>query len=330
MTGARMPAEWAAHERTLMAWPARTALWGGVLARAKEEYAGVANAIAAFEPVTMVVPPGAAAEARGMLSAAVELVELPLDDSWIRDSGPVFRLGEDRERSAVHFRFNGWGERFTPYDRDQAAGGALARRYAADVVEADIVLEGGSIAVDGEGLLLTTEQCLLRGRRNPGRSRDEIEARLVALLGVTQVVWLGDGLVEDRDTDGHVDLVAAFIAPGEVLLCMPADGPDADAMAENGERLRAAGLTVRPFELLTHVEAAGDRAVASYLNFYLCNGALILPLFGAEEDHPAMEAIAAAYPDREIVGVPAATIAYGGGGPHCITQQVPAVRAPAS
>lgn len=327
---ARMPAEWAPHERTLMAWPARASLWGAALGRAKEEYAGVANAIAAFEPVTMVVPPGASEEARGMLGAAVELVELPLDDSWLRDSGPVFRLDGAGTRSAVHFRFNGWGERFTPYDADEAAGGTLARRYAEEVVAADIVLEGGSIAVDGEGVLLTTEQCLLRGRRNPGRTREEIDERLRRLLGVTDVVWLGDGLVEDRDTDGHVDLIAAFTRPGEVLLCVPPDGPDAEPMAANAERLRAAGLNVRPFELLTHVDVAGERAVASYLNFYLCNGALILPLFGADTDHAAMEQIAAAYPGREIVGVPAATIAYGGGGPHCITQQVPAVRAPAS
>lgn len=327
---ARMPAEWAPHERTLMAWPARDALWGAALSRAKREFAGVANAIAAFEPVTMAVPPGAAAEARGALSAAVELVELPLDDSWLRDSGPIFRLDAHGTRSAVHFRFNGWGERFTPYDRDEAAGGVLARRYADEVVEADIVLEGGSIAVDGEGVLLTTEQCLLRGRRNPGRTREELQERLTALLGVERVVWLGDGLTEDRDTDGHVDLVAAFTRPGEVLLCTPPDGPDAEPMAENAERLRAAGLAVRPFELLTHVEVCGERAIASYLNFYLCNGAVILPLFGADADHEAMERIAAAYPGREVVGVPAAAIAFGGGGPHCITQQVPAVRAPAS
>lgn len=322
---ARMPAEWAPHERTLMAWPARAALWGRALGRAKEEYAGVANAIAAFEPVTMVVPPGAREEARGALSAAVELIELPLDDSWLRDSGPIFRLDAAGRRSAVHFRFNGWGERFTPHEADEAAGGALARRYAADVVTADIVLEGGSIAVDGEGALLTTEQCLLRGRRNPGRSREEIEQRLRGLLGVTEVVWLGDGLAEDRDTDGHVDLVAAFTRPGEVLLYLPPDGPDAEPMAENAARLRAAGLAVRAFEPLTHVEVCGERAVASYLNFYLCNGALILPLFGTDTDHAAMEQVAAAYPGREIVGVPAASIAYGGGGPHCITQQVPAV-----
>jgi agmatine deiminase len=149
------------------------------------------------------------------------------------------------------------------------------------------------------------------------------------LLGVTQVVWLGDGLIEDRDTDGHVDLIAAFTSPGEVLLCTPADGPDAEPMAENERRLREAGLAVTRFEPLTHVEVAGERAVASYLNFYLCNGALILPLFGGETDDGATEAITAAYPDRAIVGVPAATIAYGGGGPHCITQQVPAVRSPA-
>lgn len=322
-----MPAEWAPHERTLMAWPCRRELWGAEIARAKEQYAEVANAVAAFEPVTMVcADEAAAAEARPALAAPVEILVLGLDDSWLRDSGPIFTLDPGTgERVGVHFRFNAWGGKFAPWDRDEAAGGELARRHGDRVVEADMVLEGGAIAVDGAGLLLTTEECLLHPSRNPSLSREEIEERLRAHLGAERIIWLGKGLAGDRDTDGHVDLVAAFTAPGRVLLqSAPAGTEDHERCAENRERAQAAGLDVVDFPLLPHAEVAGERIVAAYLNFYVCNRAVIVPLAGARSDDEALERIGMAYPGREVVGVPATTIAYGGGGPHCITQQVPA------
>jgi predicted amidohydrolase len=215
-----MPPEWAPHERTLMAWPARRSLWGKAFDRAKADYAETANTIAEFEPVTMVVQPGAADEARRALTETIDVVELPIDDSWLRDSGPIFLLGRDGSRAASVFEFNAWGERFDPYDADAEVARKLCEQLAVPAYDAGMVLEGGSVIVDGAGTALTTEQCLLNPNRNPDLGKDEIEARLRDFLGVDRIVWLGQGLVEDRDTDGHIDLIAAFTGPGKVLLQM--------------------------------------------------------------------------------------------------------------
>jgi agmatine deiminase len=308
-----------------MAWPTRREIWGEHLARAKSDYAATANAVAAFEPLTMVCATDEeAAEARAALTGEVEIVELPIDDSWLRDSGPIFVLDENGRRAGVHFRFNSWGEKFAPWDADAAVGGLLIDRLGDRHYDAPFVLEGGSVAVDGEGTLLTTEECLLNANRNPQLSRDEIEQGLRDYLGVDTVVWLGQGLVEDRDTDGHVDLVAAFTRPGEVLLQYVAPGePSHERMADNRTRLQAAGLDVVDFPILPSAEIAGEQVATSHLNFYLCNGAVVVPVAGVASDGEALERIGAAYPDREVVGVPGGVIAFGGG-PHCITQQVPA------
>jgi agmatine deiminase len=330
--GLSMPPEWARHERTLMAWPCRRELWEGQLAAAKAESAGVANAVGAFEPVTMVAgTPADAAEARAACSAAVEILELPIDDSWLRDSGPIFVVDDHdapTTRTGVHFGFNAWGDKFEGYADDQAIGGLLARHVGAGVVEAPLVLEGGSIAVDGTGVLLTTEQCLLHPNRNPGLGRGQIEQHLKDYLGVTRVVWLGQGLLEDKDTDGHVDLIAAFTKPGTVLLQRAAaDNPNHDAMAANREIAVAAGLEVIDFDPLAYAEVGGETVVASYLNFYVGDRFVIVPTAGQPElDAEALARIADAYePTKEVVGVPGTVHAFGGGGPHCITQQVPAL-----
>lgn len=320
-----MPPEWAPHERTLMGWPCRRELWGGELAAAKVQYAGVANAVAAFEPVTMVVASAEdALAARATLSEAVDVVQLAMDDSWLRDSGPIFTLTPDGERAAVQFGFNAWGEKFHPFDADATLATRLCEHLGEPVSTSPLVLEGGSIGVDGAGRLVTTEQCLLHPTRNPDLSRDEIEAELRARLGVEEVVWLGLGLLEDRDTDGHVDLIAAFTAPGELLLqSAPERDPNADAMAENQARAESAGLTVTSFPLLPRVVVADEEVVASYLNFYVGSDFVVVPTAGVPEDAEALERIAVAYPAQQIVGVRGDVLAYGGGGPHCITQQVP-------
>jgi agmatine deiminase len=328
----RTPAEWERHERTIMGWPCRAELWGETLEQACRDYAAVANAVAAFEPVTMIANPGAqAAAARAACSDAVEVVELELDDSWLRDCGPIYTIADDGSRVAVHFRFNAWGEKFPPWDRDAVLGARVAELLGDPVTEVDLVLEGGSILTDGQGTLLTTEQCLLNPNRNPEMSRADIEAALGSHLGVERFVWLGDGLLEDRDTDGHVDLIAAFTAPGHVLLqSVGHRNPNHDACVENARRLRAAGIGVSEMPLLPYGEVAGETVAASYMNFYICNGAVIVPVAGldADMDEEALAVIAAAYPGREVVEVPGLVIAYGGGGPHCITQQVPAVPGP--
>jgi agmatine deiminase len=321
----RTPAEWEPHERTLMGWPCRVELWGETMEQARADYAAVANAVAAFEPVTMIANPGAdAVDARAALSANVEIVELALDDSWLRDCGPIYVYGDAGDRVAVHFAFNAWGEKFPPWDHDAVVGRLIAERLGDRVVESPLVLEGGSILTDGQGTLLTTQQCLLNPNRNPSLSREQIESELQLRLGVQQFVWLGMGLLEDRDTDGHVDLIAAFTRPGHVLLQMvgPAN-PNFEHCVENRARLEAAGLEVTEMPLLPYAEVAGEPIAASYLNFYICNRALIVPVAGADTDQQALDIIAAAYPEREVVPVPGLVLAYGGGGPHCITQQVP-------
>jgi agmatine deiminase len=322
----RMPAEWTRHERTLMAWPCRDELWGRTLEAAREDYAAVANAIAAFEPVTMVARPADVADARARLDGGVDVLAQPLDDSWLRDSGPVFVTDGDGGRAGIHFQFNAWGERFRPYDKDAELGARLVEWLGDPVVEAPLVLEGGSIAVDGAGVLMTTEQCLLNPNRNPDLAREEIEALLREHLGVQRVVWLGRGLLEDRDTDGHVDLVAAFTAPGKVLLQMVDEAnPNYVACMDNVRRLEAAGLEVETMNWLPYDQVAGQVVAVPYMNFYVCNGALILPVAGQpEDDERAIAKVRGCYPGREVVPVPGRVLAFGGGGPHCITQQVPA------
>jgi len=324
----RMPAEWAPHERTIMCWPARAEAWGGRFAQAEADYATVANAIAAFEPVLMTVDPRQAAEARRLCGAGVDVVELPLDDSWARDSGPIFVRDEDGGRAGVQFGFNGWGEKYVPYDDDaQFATRVLAQLGVARRDAAHFVLEGGSISVDGAGTLVTTEQCLFEEHRNPRLSREQIEAELREQLGAERVVWLGLGLVEDVDTDGHVDNICAFIAPGRVLLQTVAeeDSPNWSYTRENAERLQAAGLEVVELPLLPYVDHDGPPTVVPYTNFYICNGALIVPVAGQETDDEALSLLGGLYPGREVVPIDGTTIALGGGGIHCITQQVPAI-----
>jgi agmatine deiminase len=308
-----------------MGWPCRLELWGDTIERARAEYAAVANAIAAFEPVTMIANAGADAQmARATCSGGVEIVELPLDDSWLRDCGPIYVYREDGSRLATHFRFNAWGEKFSPWDRDAAVAQLIAARLGDDVRQAPIVLEGGSILADGAGTLLCTEQCLLHPNRNPLLSREQIERSLGEYLGVERIVWLGRGLVEDRDTDGHVDMIAAFTGPGRVLLQAVEPGNlNQENCEENRERLRVAGIEVTDLPFLPYVEVAGETVAVSYLNLYICNGAVIVPVCGADTDAEALSIVGDALAGRDVVGVPGSTLAYGGGGPHCITQQVP-------
>ncbi|WP_432180300.1 agmatine deiminase family protein [Streptomyces sp. NBC_00063] len=330
----RMPAEWTEHERCLMAWPTRPDLWGDVLETVKGEYAEVARAIAGFEPVTMVAPPGHGAEARERCGADVEVIELPMDDSWFRDSAPLFVLDADGRRAGVDFRFNAWGGKHHPYDADDRISALLLERLGVPADRSEMILEGGAITVDGEGTLITTEQCLLHPNRNPGLTRAEIEAELKARLGVTKVIWLPYGGLLDTETDGHVDGVCAFVAPGKVVVQLPDDPehPDYARMRANRAVLEAtpdaAGRTLEIVDLpqSAFVEVEGQPVEVGYLNFYVANGGVVVPVAGLPQDAQALEVIAEACPGRKVVGVNARVIAHGGGGVHCITQQVPAAR----
>jgi agmatine deiminase len=324
--GFAMPAEWESHEACYMEWPTltRKGMWGERFDRAMGDYAEVANAIGAFEPVVMVCDPDQRADARRMCGEAVEILPLPIDDSWMRDNGPIFvRDGEGRV-ALVHFGFNAWGEKFHPYDKDADVPRHIATHLGMRRYEAPFVLEGGSFFVDGEGTLITTEQCLLHPNRNPAMSREAIEEGLRDHLGVETIIWLGLGHSTDRDTDGHIDGIACYVAPATVALLAPDDptDPDRDPGRDNLERLRAArdargrGFEVIPFQTT-------PPGTVPYLNFYLANGGVIAPIAGRPEDGEALDQIAKLFPEREVVPVAGETLCFGGGGPHCITQQLP-------
>lgn len=320
-----------------MAWPTRVDLWGSVLADVKEEYAAVARAIAEFEPVTMVAPPGQGADARAHCGdeEAITVVELPLDDSWFRDSAPLFVLDGAGNRAGVDFRFNAWGRKHHPFDSDDRISGLLLDHLGIDRIASGMILEGGAVTVDGEGTLITTEQCLLHPNRNPGMSRDEIEAELKARLGVTKVVWLPYGGLLDTETDGHVDGVCAFAAPGTVVVSLPddPDHPDHARMRANRAVLEATtDARGRRLEIIdvpqtAFTDLADGTIEVSYLNYYIANGGVVVPVAGLPQDEAALAVIASAHPGRKVVGVRALAIAFGGGGVHCITQQIPAVPA---
>jgi agmatine deiminase len=327
--GFSMPAEWEPHAACLMEWPTATRgdLWADRFDEAKRDYAAVANAIAAFEPVIMVCDPEQADEARSQCGQGVDILPMPIDDSWMRDNGPIFVRDGSGDVALVHFGFNAWGEKFHPYDKDADVPRRLAdhlgvRRYAAP-----FVLEGGSFFVDGDGTLITTEQCLLNPNRNPTMSREQIEQGLRDYLGVETIVWLGLGHSTDRDTDGHIDGIAQYVAPATVVLLAPTDpnDPDHGRGRDNLDRLRRArDAKGRPFDVIPF--ETRSPGVVPYLNLYLANGGVIAPVAERPEDEEALTQIKALFPDREVVPVPGNCLTYGGGGPHCITQQIPTGR----
>jgi agmatine deiminase len=330
-TRLRMPAEWTSHERTLMSWPVNRAIWGGAFEQARDEYAATAQAIAHFEPVLMIVNPGDEGDAAQRCGPKVEVLSAPINDSWMRDCGPIIVRGEDGSRMGIHFRFNAYGGRFA-HDRDAPVGGLVLEHLKIPKRESALVLEGGSITVDGEGTLIATEQCLLNANRNPAWTRVAIEQELCAQFGVERVIWLRWGRAEDAHTDGHVDLVCMFVRPGAVVAQACEDPSDAnhDRMASNLATLRAAtDAHGRPIEIITLpllplVEIAGRPTMVSNANFYFVNGGLIVPVAGTAGENAVLDILRRACPDREVVGVPAGAIALGGGGVHCITQQIPA------
>lgn len=338
--GFRMPAEFEPHERCLIAWPTRTrTYWGEHYLLAQQTYAAVAHAVARFERVTVLARPGEGAEALSSCgSEGVDVVELPLDDSWIRDSGPNVVSRPDGARALADFAFNSWGERYVPYGDDARIGERLAGHLGLPRYASTMVLEGGSITVDGEGTLITTESCLLHPSRNPAMTKADIEHELEEYLGVDRVIWLKSGLgpEEDPDTDGHVDGVAAFIGPARVLLHMARDPrhPDRANLLENRRRLETTDALGRPLEVVeldlrsAPVRLGGKDLVETYINFYQANGGVVVPTAGNADDRPALERLGEIFAGRQVVGVPAPVIAYGGGGIHCITQQVPAGRQP--
>lgn len=320
-----------------MAWPCRLEPWGSAegLLRARVAYARVARAISGFEKVTMAVRPPDIDEARLAVGKGIEFVEVELDDSWARDTGPIFVTNGSDGVAGVYWRFNAWGNKYHPCDHDAAFAELVLDALDMRKFEGPMVLEGGSVAVDGEGTLITTEQCLLNPNRNPGLTRQQIEERLALYFGVTKVIWLGEGL-EDDETDGHVDNIACFAGPGRVMVykSMSAGDYNDRVMRDNVARLKSArDARGRNFEIIEVPEPArrerhdGRRLDMSYINFYYTNFGAVIPTFDDPNDEVFLQIMTRAFPERRFAQVPCLDIVQGGGGIHCITQQQPAGRA---
>ncbi len=326
----RMPAEFERHAATWMAWPTRRSIWGAQFAAVKEDYARLAVTIARFEPLRMVASPADAAEARRLCGPSVSVVELPIDDSWARDAGPVFLVDDQGRLAASAWRFTAWGHKYHPYDQDALLARRIAAHLDVPVVVSDLALEGGAILADGEGTLVTTETCLLNSNRNPGLSRAEVDAELKRVLGVRQVIWLpGDPL--EIETNGHIDGLMAFTTPGRALFEVNDDRSDRryEILKENRRALElATDARGRRIDIIPIAEAdrsteVGDRYCRSYVNFYIVNGAVIAPAYLRPSDDAVAEVLRGAFPGREVVMLPIGSIATGGGGFHCVTQQQP-------
>ncbi len=261
----------------------------------------------------------AVAAAQAAVGRAAEVFDVAFGDIWLRDTGPIFTSAE----TAVRFRFNGWGGKYD-LPGDDTVGAHVAGLMSAAVDQVDAVLEGGAIEYDGEGLIITTEQCVLNPNRNPGWTKAEAERVLKAALGARRVVWLGDGLLNDH-TDGHVDNLARFVAPGTVAIpeSWTADDPNAAVFTDAAERLRANGLAVVGIPSVGAYEMDGELVPASHMNWIVANGQVVVPLYGGPSDGKALAAIRKCFPRHVVTGLRANHILTGGGSFHCITQQVP-------
>jgi agmatine deiminase len=321
----RQPPEWAAHRWVWIGFPSDGALWQQDLGPAQAEVAAFAHAVwqeGKGEAVRLVAADAASAEAARAAAPFATILVQPFGDIWLRDTGPIPVRGPGG-LAAVSFRFNGWGGKYD-LPGDDTIGRRLGEGAGLHVRRADWILEGGAIDVDGTGLAATTEQCLMNPNRNPGLSREEVEARLRADLGLDRILWLGSGLMNDH-TDGHVDNLARFVATGRIAVPQPADrDPNEAVYRDAAARARRFGLEVVPMPSPGLVLRGEEIIPASYMNFYIGNAAVVVPQYGAANDEEAVAALQALFPDRLAVGLPADHILTGGGSFHCISQQAPA------
>jgi agmatine deiminase len=351
--GFRMPGEFEAHAGCWMLWPERPDVWRAAAWPAQLAFAQVAAAIARFEPVTVGASSAHYGSARALLPEQVRVVEMAHDDAWMRDVGPTCVTDGDGAVRGVDWRFNAWGGLaaglYFPWDQDELVAAKVLEIERLERYRAPMVNEGGAIHVDGQGTALVTEECLLNPNRNPSFERGDVERHLREYLGVTQVIWLGKGVFND-ETGGHIDNLACFVRPGEVCLTWSdrrrdpqhAISRDAwerlhEARDARGRRLKVTRLPMPGPLKLTAREAAGivaregirarsagERLAASYVNFYIANGGIVMPLLDARTDALAARRLRRLLPARRVIGVPAREILLGGGNIHCITQQIPA------
>jgi agmatine deiminase len=330
-----MPAEWEPHAATWLAWPHAETTWPGCLDVAEREFELFVRALSRFERVELIAQSDAHRAQLAVrlgevvTSGRVRLHVIATDDVWMRDIGPTFARGASG-LVAIDWTFDAWGGKYAPWDRDDAVASRVASLAGVPCERPGVVLEGGAIEVDGEGTLLATEPTLLDQKRNPGISPEAIEALVEDLLGVRAIVWLGDGIAGD-DTDGHIDDIARFVAPGRVVCAREPDARDPNhapledcrarllaARDARGRRLEVIDLPMPP-----PVLAGADRLPASYANFYVANGAVLVPTFGAPSDDVALGVLAPLFPGRELVGIPSRALVRGLGSVHCLSQQQP-------
>jgi len=324
MNSFRQPPEWAQHDWVWIGFPHDADEWPGMLDAARRDVADFANAVQAHgEQVKLLVRDAENADiAARLVGMHVEIVIHRFGDIWLRDSGPLIVL-DGRGREARLFGFNGWGGKYE-MDGDREIGGLLAKDSGLAARRCDWILEGGAIDLDGSGLAVTTEQCLLNPNRNPHMDRTAIESRLKSDLGVDRILWLGKGLTNDH-TDGHVDNLARFVGPNRLAIPQAAgdDDPNAAIYADARGRAEAFGVEVVLLPSPGRVERDGKVIPASYMNLYISNGAVIVPLYNAPNDMAAVRALAGFFPDRKIIGLTAEGILSGGGSFHCASQQMP-------
>ncbi len=323
--GFRQPAEWDAHAATWGGWPFDDEEWRGQLEAARTEYAAFARAVANCEPFWLLVADDESLDdAQSRLGSAVRYLRVPMDDVWLRDSGPIFvTRPDDATVSCVHWRFNAWGRKFD-WQLDDDVPEAVVAALDLDHFDAELVFEGGSIETNGQGVAITTRQCLLEPLRNPGLTERDLEHVLAEYLGLTRIVWLELGLQGDH-TDGHVDTIARFVDEDTVLACVAEDAsdPNHDVLAENAARLRA---HFKVIEIPTPREArffGEERLPLTYVNYCLANGSVIVPQYGDYNDDRALEIVRHAFPGRDAIALSSAAIITSGGSFHCLTQHQP-------
>ena len=337
-----IPSETGSHTRTFMSWPALSSIWGRQLAAVRTDVANVARAIAGYEPVVLLARPDQAAAAQQACGSGVQVIEIPVDDLWIRDYGPTFVTGPGAI-AGVDTNFNGWGDKQSPHDEDAAATAAICARYGLSRVDAPLVTEGGALECDGQGTLLATVSSIVNPDRNPGLTQAQVTQDLETTFGLRKVIWLA-GLAGQDITDDHVDALARFSSPGHVILDNPGPSnppgstwyaPYAQAKQALSSATDAQGRSLTVVELpepdYSKIRGRGSDFLASYTNFYTAGGAVFLPQYGdAKADAAAVSILREQFPGRDLVALDIDTIAGGGGGIHCATQSQPVVPASAS
>lgn len=334
----RMPAEWSPQQAIWLAWPHDESLWYGNYDSVLIGFANLVRELSRTERVRLLVPNESirATAAQELTRASadpnnIEWFEIPTNDFWMRDNGPIFLCNGDGQKAIVDWGFNGWGGKYGPCDSDDAVPTRIAERFGLHCFLPNLILEGGSVDVDGEGTLLTTRQCLLNANRNPERTEDEIETLVRDYFGVDRVIWLDQGLASDH-TDGHIDNLARFVGPARVAVVATEDRshPDYESTRQNLDILRASrGADGRPLELtLLPLPAptmiAGEEVSPSYANFIIANRVVLVPTYGLASDASALELLSQLFPTRRVIGLPSTDILSGGGSLHCISQQEPA------